>query len=53
MKSDAERCAEYEKFTMIDAAFRLGDLAALRAAAYAPDCVPNGVMPLAIGSCLE
>lgn len=26
MKSDAERCAEYEKFKKIDAAFRAGDL---------------------------
>jgi hypothetical protein len=26
MKSDAERCAEYERFKKIDAAFRAGDL---------------------------
>jgi hypothetical protein len=32
MESDAERCAEYEKFKKIDAAFRAGDLDALRAA---------------------
>lgn len=53
MKSDAERCAEYEKFKKIDAAFHAGDLAALRAAVDDPACVPNGPMPLTIGSCLE
>ena len=53
MKSDAERCAEYEKFKKIDAAFRAGDLAALRAAVDDPAGVPNGLMPLTIGSCLE
>jgi ankyrin repeat protein len=53
MKSDAERCSESEKFNKIDAAFRGGDLAALRAAVDEPSCVPNGPMPLAIGPCLE
>jgi uncharacterized protein len=53
MKSDSERCAEYEQFKKIDAAFREGDLAALRAAVDEPDMVPNGPMPLAIGPCLE
>jgi uncharacterized protein len=53
MKSDAERCAEYEKFKRIDDAFRAGDLVALRAAVDDPDSVPNGPMPLAIGPCLE
>jgi len=53
MKSDAERCAEYEKFKKIDAAFCAGDLAALRAAVDDPASVPNGQMPLTIGSCLE
>jgi ankyrin repeat protein len=53
MKSDAERCAEYQKFNKIDAAFRVGDLAALRAAVEDPGSVPNGPMPLAIGRCLE
>jgi len=53
MKPDAERCEEYEKFRKIDAAFRAGDLAALRAAADDPASVPNGPMPLTIGSCLE
>jgi ankyrin repeat protein len=51
--SNAERCAEYEKFKKIDAAFRVDDLAALRAAIDDPDSVPNGPMPLTIGSCLE
>jgi uncharacterized protein len=53
MKSDADRCAEYERFKKIDAAFRAGDLVALRAAVDDPDIVPNGPMPLAIGPCLE
>ena len=53
MKSDAERCAEYEKFRKIDAAFRAGDLTALRAAVDDPASVPNGPMPLTIGPCLE
>ena len=53
MKSDAERCAEYEKFKKIDAAFRAGDLSALRTAVDDPTSVPNGPMPLTIGLCLE
>lgn len=53
MKSDAERCAEHEKFKKIDAAFRAGDLAALRTAVDDPASVPNGPMPLTIGSCLD
>src|SRR5512135_1862683 len=53
MKPDAERCAEYAKFKKIDAAFRSGDFAALRAAVDDPVIVPNGPMPLTIGSCLE
>ncbi len=53
MKSDAERCEESERFKKIDAAFRNGDLAALRASVHEPDCVPNGPMPLAVGHCLE
>jgi ankyrin repeat protein len=35
------------------AAFVAGDLAALQAAVGDPTLVPNGAMPLAIGSCLE
>jgi ankyrin repeat protein len=53
MKSDAERCAESKKFKEIDAAFRAGDLAALRATVDDPASIPNGPMPLAIGLCLE
>jgi ankyrin repeat protein len=53
MKSDAERCEQYRKFKLIDAAFRAGDLALLRAAVDDPASVPNGPMPLEIGSCLE
>ena len=53
MRSEAERCKEAEIFRKIDAAFRCGDLGALRAAVEDPECVPNGPMPLAIGSCLE
>ena len=53
MKSDAERCAEFKKFKKIDAAFRMGDLAELRAAVDDPASVPNGPLPLTIGTCLE
>jgi ankyrin repeat protein len=53
MKSKDERCAEHERFRKIDAAFRAGNLAALRAAVDDPAVVPNGPMPLAIGPCLE
>ena len=45
--------AEHEQFGKIDAAFKAGDLAALRAAVDDPDMVPNGPMPLSIGPCLE
>jgi uncharacterized protein len=53
MKSDIQRCADYDQFKRIDAAFRHGDLAALRAAVDDPDSVPNGPMPLTVGNCLE
>jgi len=53
MKSESERCAEYEQFMRIDEAFRSGDIAALRAAVDDPGTIPNGPMPLTIGSCLE
>jgi hypothetical protein len=53
MKSDCERCKESEAFRKIDAAFRNGDLAALRASVDGPDCAPNGPMPPAVGPCLE
>jgi ankyrin repeat protein len=44
---------EHEQFKKIDAAFKAGDLAALRAAVDDPAMVPNGPMPLSIGLCLE
>lgn len=52
MKSDAERCKESEAFRKIDAAFRRGDLASLRAAVDDPTSLPNGLMPPTIGPCL-
>ena len=52
MQSEEERCAGAEKFRKIDAAFRAGDLDALRSAVGDPNDIPNGVMPFAIGSCL-
>jgi uncharacterized protein len=48
-----DRCARYERFKKIDAAFRAGDLAALRAAVEDPASFPNGPMPLEIGPVLE
>src|SRR5262245_10425574 len=48
-----DRCEEYEQFKKIDAAFRSGDLAALRAAVDEADSIPNGSMPLTVGRCLE
>jgi len=53
MQSEADRCAEYRKFQKIDAAFREGNLVALRAAVDDPASVPNGLMPQTIGPCLE
>lgn len=53
MKSEAERCAEHRRFQRIDAAFRAGNLAELQAAVEDSSVVPNGPMPLTIGSCLE
>lgn len=53
MSLDAERCADFARFQKIDAAFRKGDLAALRAAVEDPNSVPNGPMPMTIGLCLE
>jgi uncharacterized protein len=52
MNPDAERCKEAETFRRIDAAFRSGNLARLRAAVDDPASVPNGPMPLTIGPCL-
>jgi len=53
MKSEADRRAEQRRFEHIDAAFRAGNLAGLRAAVDDPEVVPNGPMPLPIGCCLE
>jgi hypothetical protein len=50
--AEEERCNEARKFERLDDAFRRGDLDALRAAADDPDLVPNGPMPITIGSCL-
>jgi ankyrin repeat protein len=52
-EAEIERCKEAEKFRKIDAAFRNGDLEALRASVDGPDYVPNGPMPPAVGTCLE
>jgi ankyrin repeat protein len=52
MEPDADRRAQTGQILKIDAAFRSGDLAALRAAVDDPDDVPNGILPLAIGRCL-
>ena len=52
MPSDDGRGAEAKQLEAIDAAFRRGDLEALRAAVDDPDVVPNGPMPDTIGPCL-
>lgn len=43
---------EAETFRRIDEAFRKGDLHGLRAAVDDPAVIPNGRMPITIGSCL-
>jgi len=53
MESNEARCAKHRQFMAIDAAFRNGDLAALRAAVDDPSAIPNGPMPMVIGPCLE
>lgn len=52
MASDDERCAESRRIQRIEDAFRAGDLDALRAAVDDPASIPNGPMPIGIGSCL-
>jgi hypothetical protein len=52
MATEEERCAEAKKLQRIDEAFIAGDLEALRAAVDDPSVIPNGQMPLTIGSCL-
>ena len=47
-----ERCREARRPERIDAAFRAGDLEALRAAVDDPSVIPNGPMPMSIGPCL-
>lgn len=50
--TEDERCAEAAKHRRLSDAFERGDLDALRAAVDDPSIVPNGPMPLTIGSCL-
>src|SRR5262245_45890880 len=52
METEEERCAKAKALRRIDDAFRTGDLEALRAAVDDPAVVPNGLMPITIGSCL-
>jgi ankyrin repeat protein len=52
MNGDEARCEEVRRIEAIDAAFRAGDLRALRARVDDPGVIPNGSMPLAIGPCL-
>lgn len=52
MTSEDERCAEAARLQRIDAAFQAGDLDALRAAVDDPSAIPNGQMPITVGSCL-
>jgi len=50
--TEDERCAEAKTYLQLSDAFRRGDLDALCAAAGDPSLVPNGQMPLTIGTCL-
>jgi hypothetical protein len=52
MHTDDERCEHARKIEAIERAFIGGDLEGLRAAVDEPSSVPNGVMPIEIGSCL-
>lgn len=52
MATEEERCAEAKKLQRIDDAFRKGDLDGLRSAVGDPTMVPNGCMPIIVGSCL-
>jgi uncharacterized protein len=53
MTPEEKRCAEAALYQRIDKAFRVGNLDALRAAvAEDPAVIPNGRLPVAIGSCL-
>jgi hypothetical protein len=52
MATDEERCADAKQFQRIHSAFCKGDLEALRAAVDDPAAIPNGRLPITIGSCL-
>ena len=52
MGDEEDRCAEAAKLQRIDSAFVAGDLDALKAAVDDPSAIPNGLMPLTVGSCL-
>src|SRR5512139_3464924 len=52
MPTEEERCAEARRLERIDDAFRAGDLEALRAAVEDRAIIPNGPMPITVGSCL-
>jgi ankyrin repeat protein len=52
-RSREAECEEFRRLDRIDAAFKAGDLEALRTAVEDPSSIPNGPMPLAIGPCLE
>jgi hypothetical protein len=52
MGTEEDRCAEAKTLQRIDEAFIAGDLDALRAAVDDPGVIPNGQMPLTVGSCL-
>src|SRR4030095_11761055 len=52
MGFEEDRCAEAAKLQRIDEAFEKGDLSALRAAVVDPASIPNGQMPLTVGSFL-
>jgi hypothetical protein len=52
VSTDEDRQATIDRFRKIDEAFKKGDLDALRAAVDDPADVPNGRMPIGIGSCL-
>jgi hypothetical protein len=50
--TEDERCTEAKRYRQIDDAFRTGDLEALRAAVDDSAAIPNGRLPITIGSCL-
>ena len=52
MTPEEKRCAEAALYQRIDEAFRAGNLDALRAAVEDPAVIPNGPLPVTIGSCL-